>query len=109
MCVCVCLGSSASCPPPLRPSSLSLQDAFEVLAESYEFNDIQGSCVAFRRAASVLKSLPWALTRMGDIQGLPCLGPHSQAVIEVKCLCSSRERIRQQRLRSRHSDELKGL
>ncbi|XP_045926028.1 DNA nucleotidylexotransferase [Micropterus dolomieu] len=57
-------------------------DAFEVLAESYEFNEIEGPCLAFRRAASVLKSLPWAVQCLGATQDLPCLGEHTKAVIE---------------------------
>ncbi|XP_008278417.1 DNA nucleotidylexotransferase, partial [Stegastes partitus] len=57
-------------------------DAFEVLAESYEFNEIEGPCLAFRRAASVLKSLPWAVQRLGATEDLPCLGDHSKAVME---------------------------
>ncbi|XP_070772340.1 DNA nucleotidylexotransferase [Enoplosus armatus] len=62
-------------------------DAFEVLAESYEFNEIEGPCLAFRRAASVLKSLPWAVKCLGATQDLPCLGEHSKAVIEEILQC----------------------
>ncbi|XP_033469473.1 DNA nucleotidylexotransferase [Epinephelus lanceolatus] len=57
-------------------------DAFEVLAENYEFNEIEGPCQAFRRAASVLKSLPWAVRCLGATQDLPCLGEHTKAVME---------------------------
>ncbi|KAM9847658.1 DNA nucleotidylexotransferase [Aulostomus maculatus] len=57
-------------------------DAFEVLAESYEFNEIKGPCLAFRRAASVLKSLPSALRCMWATEDLPCLGEHAKTVIE---------------------------
>uniref|UniRef100_A0A3P8S8J3 DNA nucleotidylexotransferase n=1 Tax=Amphiprion percula TaxID=161767 RepID=A0A3P8S8J3_AMPPE len=57
-------------------------DAFEVLAESYEFNEMEGPCLAFRRAASVLKSLPWAVQCLGATEDLPCLGEHSKAVME---------------------------
>lgn len=63
---------------------VSLQDAFEVLAESFELNEIEGPCLAFRRAASVLKSLPWAVRSLGATQDLPCLGEHSKAVMKVK-------------------------
>ncbi|XP_070697399.1 DNA nucleotidylexotransferase [Pempheris klunzingeri] len=59
-----------------------LTDAFEVLAESYEFNELEGPCLAFRRAASVLKSLPRALQRVEETQDLPCLGEHTKAVME---------------------------
>uniref|UniRef100_A0A8C4EXD1 DNA nucleotidylexotransferase n=1 Tax=Dicentrarchus labrax TaxID=13489 RepID=A0A8C4EXD1_DICLA len=57
-------------------------DAFEVLVEIYEFNEIEGPCLAFRRAASVLKSLPWAVQCLGDTHNLPCLGEHTKAIME---------------------------
>uniref|UniRef100_A0A3P9C2G3 DNA-directed DNA/RNA polymerase mu n=1 Tax=Maylandia zebra TaxID=106582 RepID=A0A3P9C2G3_9CICH len=57
-------------------------DAFEVLAESHEFNDMEGPCLAFRRAASVLKSLPWTVQNLRVTEDLPCLGEHSMYVIE---------------------------
>ncbi|XP_026165528.1 DNA nucleotidylexotransferase [Mastacembelus armatus] len=57
-------------------------DAFEVLAESYEFSELEGPCLAFRRAASVLKSLPMAVPCLAATQGLPCLGEHTKAVME---------------------------
>ncbi|KAM6997505.1 DNA nucleotidylexotransferase [Tautogolabrus adspersus] len=57
-------------------------DAFEVLAERYELNEIEGPCLAFRRAASVLKSLPWAVRSLGATRDLPCLGEHTKAVME---------------------------
>ncbi|XP_071766585.2 DNA nucleotidylexotransferase [Centroberyx gerrardi] len=59
-----------------------LTDAFEVLAESYEFSEMEGPCLAFRRAASVLKSLPWAVQSLGATQDLPCLGERTKAVME---------------------------
>ncbi|KAM9345152.1 DNA nucleotidylexotransferase [Symphorus nematophorus] len=57
-------------------------DAFEVLAESYEFNEIEGPCLAFRRAASVLKSLPWVVRCLEATRDLPCLGEHIKAVMD---------------------------
>ncbi|XP_028460091.1 DNA nucleotidylexotransferase isoform X3 [Perca flavescens] len=62
-------------------------DAFEVLAESYEFSEMEGPCLAFRRAASVLKSLPWAVRCLGATQDLPCLGEHTKAVMEEVLQC----------------------
>ncbi|XP_077351120.1 DNA nucleotidylexotransferase isoform X2 [Festucalex cinctus] len=59
-----------------------LTDAFEVLAENYEFSEIKSSCLVFRRAASVLKSLPWTVQCVGATEGLPCLGDHTKAVME---------------------------
>lgn len=55
-----------------------------MLAESSEFNEVEGPCLAFRRAASVLKSLPWTVRCLGAAQDLPCLGEHTKAVIEVR-------------------------
>uniref|UniRef100_A0A8C7UZA0 DNA-directed DNA/RNA polymerase mu n=1 Tax=Oncorhynchus mykiss TaxID=8022 RepID=A0A8C7UZA0_ONCMY len=52
------------------------------LAESSEFNESKGPCLAFRQAASVLKSLPSAVHCLKAIQGLPCLGEHTKAVME---------------------------
>ncbi|XP_054654777.1 DNA nucleotidylexotransferase [Dunckerocampus dactyliophorus] len=57
-------------------------DAFEVLAENYEFSELKSSCLTFRRAASVLKSLSWAVKCMAATQGLPCLGERTKAVME---------------------------
>ncbi|XP_022599649.1 DNA nucleotidylexotransferase [Seriola dumerili] len=57
-------------------------EAFEVLAESYEFNEIEGPCLAFRRAGSVLKSLTFEVRSLGDTQDLPCLGEHTKELIE---------------------------
>uniref|UniRef100_A0A4W4EKP5 BRCT domain-containing protein n=1 Tax=Electrophorus electricus TaxID=8005 RepID=A0A4W4EKP5_ELEEL len=58
-------------------------DALEVLIENYEFSDNKGACVGFRRAASVLKSLPKPLRCLKDMEGLPCLGDDTKAIIEV--------------------------
>lgn len=55
-----------------------------MLAESYEFTEMEGQCLAFRRAASVLKSLPWTLQSLWSTEGLPCLGERTKNVIEVR-------------------------
>uniref|UniRef100_A0A8C4U9E6 DNA nucleotidylexotransferase n=1 Tax=Falco tinnunculus TaxID=100819 RepID=A0A8C4U9E6_FALTI len=57
-------------------------DAFEIMAENYEFKENEIICLEFLRAASVLKSLPFPVTRMKDIQGLPCMGDRVRDVIE---------------------------
>ncbi|XP_037829328.1 DNA nucleotidylexotransferase [Kryptolebias marmoratus] len=62
-------------------------DAFEVLAENYEFSEMEGPCLAFRRAASVLKSLPSAVESLRAAQDLPCLGEHTKAVMEEILRC----------------------
>ncbi|XP_061546250.1 LOW QUALITY PROTEIN: DNA nucleotidylexotransferase [Phycodurus eques] len=64
-----------------------LTDALEVLAENYEFSEIKSSCLAFRRAASVLKSLPWTVQCIGATQSLPCLREHTKAVMEEILQC----------------------
>ncbi|XP_074195405.1 DNA nucleotidylexotransferase isoform X1 [Rhinolophus sinicus] len=57
-------------------------DAFEVLAENYEFRENEGCCLAFMRAASVLKSLPFTIISMKDTEGIPCLGDKVKCIIE---------------------------
>ncbi|KAF3827792.1 hypothetical protein GH733_001027 [Mirounga leonina] len=57
-------------------------DAFEVLAEHYEFRENEVFSLAFMRAASVLKSLPFTIISMKDIEGIPCLGDKVKCVIE---------------------------
>ncbi|XP_047618222.1 DNA nucleotidylexotransferase [Phacochoerus africanus] len=57
-------------------------DAFEVLAENYEFRENETFCLAFMRAASVLKSLPFTIISMKDTEGIPCLGDKVKCVIE---------------------------
>ncbi|NXQ85684.1 TDT nucleotidylexotransferase, partial [Nyctibius grandis] len=57
-------------------------DAFEIMAENYEFKENEIFCLEFLRAASVLKFLPFPVTRMKDIQGLPCMGDQVRDVIE---------------------------
>ncbi|NWV89477.1 TDT nucleotidylexotransferase, partial [Machaerirhynchus nigripectus] len=57
-------------------------DAFEVMAENYEFKENEIFCLEFLRAASLLKSLPFPVTRMKDVQGLPCMGDQVRDIIE---------------------------
>ncbi|KFQ24351.1 PREDICTED: DNA nucleotidylexotransferase [Merops nubicus] len=57
-------------------------DAFEIMAENYEFKENEVFCLEFLRAASVLKFLQFPVTRMKDIQGLPCIGDRVRDVIE---------------------------
>ncbi|XP_028983427.1 DNA nucleotidylexotransferase [Betta splendens] len=99
-----------STPPPAPASSISqyacqrrtttenrnriFTDALEVLAESCEFNEMEGRCLAFRRAASVLKSLPAAVQRLEATRGLPCLGEHTRAVIEEILQCGHSFEVR---------------
>ncbi|XP_075906214.1 DNA nucleotidylexotransferase isoform X2 [Nelusetta ayraudi] len=57
-------------------------DAFEVLAERCEFNQMEGRCLGFRRAASMLKSLTWPVRCLEATLSLPCLGDHAKAVMD---------------------------
>ncbi|XP_072787239.1 DNA nucleotidylexotransferase isoform X3 [Taeniopygia guttata] len=57
-------------------------DAFEVMAENYEFKENEIFSLEFLRAASLLKSLPFSVTSMKDIQGLPCVGDQVRDIIE---------------------------
>ncbi|XP_037352310.1 DNA nucleotidylexotransferase [Talpa occidentalis] len=57
-------------------------DAFEVLAENYEFRENENSSLAYMRAASVLKALPFPILSMKDTEGVPCLGDKVRCVIE---------------------------
>uniref|UniRef100_A0A8C5F1I8 DNA nucleotidylexotransferase n=1 Tax=Gopherus evgoodei TaxID=1825980 RepID=A0A8C5F1I8_9SAUR len=57
-------------------------DVFEILVENYEFRENAVSCLAFMRAASVLKFLPFTIVRMDDLEGLPCMGSEIRNVIE---------------------------
>ncbi|XP_025949945.2 DNA nucleotidylexotransferase isoform X1 [Dromaius novaehollandiae] len=57
-------------------------DAFEIMAENYEFKENEIFCLEFLRAASVLKFLPFPVVRMKDIWGLPCMGDQVRDIIE---------------------------
>ncbi|XP_012659022.1 DNA nucleotidylexotransferase [Otolemur garnettii] len=57
-------------------------DAFEIMAENYEFRENEGYSAAFMRAASVLKSLPFTIISMKDTEGVPCLGDNVKCIIE---------------------------
>lgn len=45
---------------------------------------MEGQCLAFRRAASVLKSLPFAVQSLEATDDLPCLGEHAKAIMDVR-------------------------
>ncbi|CAM4728130.1 unnamed protein product [Leuciscus chuanchicus] len=67
-------------------------DALEVLAENMEFIGNRGPCLAFRRAASVLKSLCAPLQHLEETHRLPCLGEHSKDILEEIFECGSSSR-----------------
>ncbi|GCB74458.1 hypothetical protein scyTo_0003548 [Scyliorhinus torazame] len=57
-------------------------DALNILAENAELSENEGPYLAFTRASSVLKSLPYNVTKMDDLKGIPNLGDHSRKLIE---------------------------
>ncbi|KAM4851880.1 DNA nucleotidylexotransferase isoform 2-T2 [Thomomys bottae] len=57
-------------------------DAFDILAENFEFRESEGCCLTFMRASSVLKSLPFTITNMKDTEGIPCLGDKVKYIME---------------------------
>nr|O57486.2 RecName: Full=DNA nucleotidylexotransferase; AltName: Full=Terminal addition enzyme; AltName: Full=Terminal deoxynucleotidyltransferase; Short=Terminal transferase [Ambystoma mexicanum]AAB92673.2 matrice independent polymerase [Ambystoma mexicanum] len=93
--ICVCKSPSPVVPSRVGVSQYACQrkttldnkntlftDAFEILAENYEFRENERSCLSFRQAASVLKSLTFTIAGMADVDGLPGFGDHIRAVIE---------------------------
>ncbi|XP_072292428.1 DNA nucleotidylexotransferase [Eucyclogobius newberryi] len=58
-------------------------DALEVLVEHYELSEMmEGPCVGFRRAASVLKSLSWSIESVKSTEGLPSVGGRTRTLIQ---------------------------
>lgn len=66
----------------LRNKNMLFTEALKVLAESAELSESEGRYLAFSRASSILKSLPYTVTKMEDLQGIPNLGVHSRKVIK---------------------------
>ncbi|XP_068114788.1 DNA nucleotidylexotransferase isoform X2 [Hyperolius riggenbachi] len=67
---------------PLRDANRIFTEAFDILAENYEFLENKGPRVAFCRASAVLKSLPFPIVTMKDLEGLPHLGQEMKYIIE---------------------------
>ncbi|XP_041066341.1 DNA-directed DNA/RNA polymerase mu isoform X1 [Carcharodon carcharias] len=57
-------------------------DALKILAENAELCENEGRYLAFTRASSILKSLPYNVAKMDDLKGIPSLGDHSRKVIK---------------------------
>ncbi|XP_003465873.2 DNA-directed DNA/RNA polymerase mu isoform X2 [Cavia porcellus] len=82
---------------PLMHHNSSLSEALETLAEAAGFEGSEGRLLSFRRAASVLKALPWPVTELSQLQGLPHFGEHSTSVIQElleRGVCEEVERVR---------------
>ncbi|XP_066495827.1 DNA-directed DNA/RNA polymerase mu isoform X2 [Tiliqua scincoides] len=67
---------------PLVHHNQALVGALETLAEEAHFCGSEGRRLAFSRAASVLKSLPWAVRRIQELSCVPCIGEHSKKIIQ---------------------------
>ncbi|XP_051896913.1 DNA-directed DNA/RNA polymerase mu isoform X2 [Pristis pectinata] len=66
----------------LKNKNRLFTEALKVLAEAAELNESEGRYLAFSKASSILKSLPYTVTKMEDLQGIPSLGVHSRKVIK---------------------------
>ena len=64
------------------------QGALEILEKHADLRN-EGSdnsrALAFRRASCVLKSLPFRVERLAQVEGLKDIGGHSLKVIQVGC------------------------
>lgn len=89
-------------PTPLTHHNTTLSEALETLAEAAGFEGNEGHLLSFCRAASVLKSLPWPVTSMSQLQGLPQLGGHSFRVIQELLEHGTCEEVEQVRCSERH-------
>ncbi|XP_075800355.1 DNA-directed DNA/RNA polymerase mu isoform X2 [Microtus pennsylvanicus] len=89
-------------PTPLIHHNTTLSEALETLAEAAGFEGNEGRLLSFCRAASVLKSLPWPVTSMSQLQGLPHLGGHSSRVIQELLEHGTCEEVEQVRCSERH-------
>ena len=71
---------------------LSFQRALEILETNakYKDDDVNKSrALAFRRGSAVLKSLPFTVTSLEQVRGLPDIGKHCLSVIQVNKTVSS--------------------
>ncbi|NP_001079251.1 DNA nucleotidylexotransferase [Xenopus laevis] len=66
----------------LQDTNRIFTDAFDILAEHFEFCENKGRTVAFLRASSLIKSLPFPITAMKELEGLPWLGDQMKGIIE---------------------------
>ncbi|KAM5141550.1 DNA nucleotidylexotransferase [Mantella aurantiaca] len=67
---------------PLQDINRIFTDAFDILAENYEFLENKGPRVAYQRASAVLKSLPFLIVTTKDLEDLPHLGEEMKYIIE---------------------------
>ncbi|XP_033620807.1 DNA-directed DNA/RNA polymerase mu isoform X1 [Fukomys damarensis] len=82
---------------PLVHHNSSLSEALETLAEAAGFEGSEGRLLSFRRSASVLRALPWPVTVLSQLQGLPHFGEHSSNIVQElleRGVCEEVERVR---------------
>ncbi|XP_059131484.1 DNA-directed DNA/RNA polymerase mu [Peromyscus eremicus] len=89
-------------PTPLTHHNTTLSEALETLAEAAGLEGNEGRLLSFSRAASVLKSLPWPVTSLSQLQGLPLFGEHSSRVIQELLEHGACEEVEQVRSSERH-------
>ncbi|XP_052054769.1 DNA-directed DNA/RNA polymerase mu isoform X1 [Apodemus sylvaticus] len=89
-------------PTPLTHHNPLLSEALATLAEAAGFEDNEGRLLSFYRAASVLKSLPCAVTSLSQLHGLPYFGEHSSRVIQELLECGTCEEVEQVRCSERY-------
>ncbi|KAM3830602.1 DNA-directed DNA/RNA polymerase mu isoform 1-T1 [Vipera latastei] len=83
---------------PLLHHNSTLTDALETMAEEAKFMGSEVRSLAFSRAASVLKSLPWKVSRIQQLHTVPCIGEHSRRIIQEMLedgLSAEVEKVRQ--------------
>ncbi|XP_062995684.1 DNA-directed DNA/RNA polymerase mu isoform X2 [Elgaria multicarinata webbii] len=68
---------------PLTHNNAALTEALETMAEEAHFCGSEVRSLGFTRAASVLKALSWAVRRVQELSGLPCIGEHSKRIIQL--------------------------
>ncbi|EHB00070.1 DNA polymerase mu [Heterocephalus glaber] len=82
---------------PLMHHNSSLSEALETLAEAAGFEGSEGRLLSFCRAASVLRALPWPVTVLSQLQGLPNFGEHSSRIVQElleRGVCEEVKRVR---------------
>nr|XP_034364998.1 DNA-directed DNA/RNA polymerase mu isoform X3 [Arvicanthis niloticus] len=89
-------------PSPLTHHNTFLSEALETLAEAAGFEGNEGRLLSFYRAATVLKSLPFPVTSLSQLHGLPYFGEHSSRAIQELLEHGTCEEVEQVRCSERH-------
>ncbi|XP_053320626.1 DNA-directed DNA/RNA polymerase mu [Spea bombifrons] len=73
---------ACQCKTPIVHHNKEITEALEILARAASFQSSEVRYLAFTRAASTLKSLPFKLRSVDDSKGLPWCGGHCNMVIQ---------------------------